>query len=189
MADPLLRVKDLAKEYPSAGGALGVLDGVSFELAQGESAAVTGPSGSGKSTLLHILGTLDAPTRGEVLFDGENVHELPPLRAAELRNREIGFVFQDHHLLPQLSAIENVLLPCLAFGRATPEAAARAEELLGAVGLGPRRDHFPSELSGGERQRVAIARSLVNSPRRVLCDEPTRDLDAANAGGVARRLL
>jgi len=188
-AGPLLKVTDLVKEYPSPGGALRVLDGVAFELARGGSAAVTGPSGSGKSTLLHILGALDVPTRGEVLFDGENVHALPPRRAAEFRNREIGFVFQDHHLLPQCTALENVLVPCLAFGSATGKAAARAEELLAAVGLDARRDHFPPELSGGERQRVAIARSLVNSPRLVLCDEPTGDLDAKDAEDVARLLL
>lgn len=189
MADVLLEVRGLAKEYPAPGGVLRVLDGVSFELGRAESAAVTGPSGSGKSTLLHILGTLDAPTQGKVLFDGRNVHTLAPARAAELRNREIGFVFQDHHLLPQCTALENILLPRLAFGKAGPADAARAGELLCAVGLAERRDHFPSELSGGERQRVAIARSLVNSPRLVLCDEPTGDLDAANAEEVARLLL
>lgn len=185
----LLAVRDLVKEYPSPSGALRVLDGVSLELGAGESVAVTGPSGSGKSTLLHVIGTLDRPTSGEVLFDGRNVHALGADDAARFRNSEVGFVFQDHHLMPQLTALENVLLPALAFGRAGGADRERAAGLLDAVGLGERAAHFPSELSGGERQRVAIARAMVNSPRLLLCDEPTGNLDASAAETVSRLVV
>ena len=132
-----------------------------------------------------MIGTLDRPTSGEVLFDGRDVHGLGPDDAARFRNSEIGFVFQDHHLMPQLTAVENVLLPALAFGRAGAGERERADALLEAVGLSERAAHFPAELSGGERQRVAIARAMVNSPRLLLCDEPTGDLDASAAGVVA----
>ncbi len=189
MPQALLKVRDLVKEYPSPSGALRVLAGVSLELRAGESVAVTGPSGSGKSTFLHILGTLDRPTSGEVVFDGRNVHELGADEAARFRNLEIGFVFQDHHLMPQLTALENVLLPALAFGGAGEAEKERARGLLGQVGLGSRLGHFPSELSGGERQRVAIARAMVNSPRLLLCDEPTGNLDASAAEAVSRLVI
>ena len=186
---PLLVVREIVKEYPAPGGSLRVLNGVTFELLAGESLAVMGPSGSGKSTLLNVLGTLDSPTRGEVLFDGENVHALSAPRAAEFRNRKVGFVFQDHHLLPQCTAAENVLLPRLAFGKASAEAILRARELLDTVGLSGQGDKFPGELSGGERQRVAAARAMMNLPRVLLCDEPTGNLDAETGEAVARLFL
>jgi lipoprotein-releasing system ATP-binding protein len=182
MAETLLSVRGLVKEYTEA---LRVLDGVTFDLAAGEALAVTGPSGSGKSTLLNLIGALDAPTGGEVVFRDEPVHTLDPHRAASFRNKQIGFVFQDHHLLPQCTAIENVLLPVLAAGRVTAEDEKRASGLLDAVGLAERVEHFPAELSGGERQRVALARALVNGPGLILADEPTGDLDAATARDVA----
>jgi lipoprotein-releasing system ATP-binding protein len=189
MADQLLTVHGLIKDFASPGGALRVLDGLDLELSEGESLAVMGPSGSGKSTLLNILGTLDSPTQGKVLFQGEDIHAFSPSRAAEFRNRKIGFVFQDHHLLPQCTALENVLLPRLALGKVTSEAATRAKETLNAVGLTERISHFPSQLSGGERQRVAIARAMMNLPKLLLCDEPTGDLDSENAEVIAKLLL
>ncbi len=189
MSDPLLSVSGLVKEYHAPAGALRVLDGVSFELAEGEALVVTGPSGSGKSTLLNIIGALDVPTGGEVLFRGEAVHGLEARRAALFRRQRIGFVFQDHHLLPQCTALENVLVPVLAGGRVTAEDEKRARALLGAVGLGERAAHFPAELSGGERQRVAVARALVNGPALVLADEPTGNLDASSAREVAELLF
>ena len=189
MPAALLSVRDLVKDYPSPGGPLRVLAGVTFELSAGESLAVMGPSGSGKSTLLNVLGTLDSPTRGRVLFDGEDVHALGAPRAAEFRNRKIGFVFQDHHLLPQLTAVENVLLPRLAFGKVSAEAVARARELLDAVGLSGKGEQFPGECSRGERQRVAVARAMMNLPRLLLCDEPTGSLDAETGEAVARLLI
>ena len=189
MAGTLLVVRDLVKDYPAPDGRLLVLDGVSFSLPAGESLAVMGPSGSGKSTLLNVLGTLDSPTTGEVLLDGENVHALDARRAAELRNRRVGFVFQDHHLLPQCTAVENVLLPRLAFGKASAEAVTSARGLLETVGLSDREGRFPSELSRGERQRVAVARAMMNLPRLLLCDEPTGSLDAETGEAVAKLFL
>ena len=185
----LLRVTDIVKEYPAPGRPLRVLSGISFDLAEGASLVIMGPSGSGKSTLLHIIGALDAPTSGPVLFDAVNIHGLSGDDAARFRNREIGFVFQDHHLLPQCTAMENVLLPCLAAGRLAEEEEERAEALLERVGLADRRHHFPSDLSGGERQRVAIARAMIRRPRLLLCDEPTGNLDPARAGEIGRLFL
>jgi len=185
----LLAVRDVMKEYPAPGGPLRVLSGVSFELDEGDSIVIMGPSGSGKSTLLNIVGTLDSPTSGRVLFRGSDVHELGPDDSAKFRNERIGFVFQDHHLLPQCTVIENVLLPCLAFGRVTSDKMRRADELLEKVGLTERRHHFPWELSGGERQRAALARALINRPDLLLCDEPTGNLDARNSEDVAKLLL
>ena len=184
----LLSVEHLTKEFPAPDRPLRVLDSVSFTLNAGASLAVMGPSGSGKSTLLHIVGTLDTPTAGSVHFDGLDIHALPPARAAEFRNTQIGFVFQDHHLLPQCTALENVLLPCLARG-AGQTARLDAAELLAQVGLGYKVHHFPSELSGGERQRVAVARALINHPRLLLCDEPTGNLDSVNAQSIGRLFL
>ncbi len=182
----LLKVTDVSKEYP---GGVKVLDGLSFELGAGGTMAVTGPSGSGKTTLLNIIGALDAPTSGTIEFDGAQPAKLSPREVAAFRNREIGFVFQDHHLLPQLSAVENVLLPCLASGRASAGQVTRARELLDSIGLSERAAHFPDELSGGERQRVAIARAMIMDPRLVLCDEPTGNLDAGASQAVAELLL
>jgi lipoprotein-releasing system ATP-binding protein len=187
MAD--LVVTEVTKSFPTRGAPLVVLRGVSFALAAGESLAVTGPSGCGKSTLLSIIGTLDAPTSGSVRLEGADPFALDEPRLAAFRNHKIGFVFQEHHLLPQCSVLENVLVPTLADGRADGERVERARTLLARVGLAERLDHLPAELSGGERQRTAIARALVNRPRLLLADEPTGNLDRATAAGVAQLLL
>ena len=179
-----LSAKNIAKSFATAGEPLEVLRDVSLELNGGESIAIVGPSGSGKSTLLHILGTLDRPDQGTVSLDQENPFELDDLGLAQWRNRKIGFIFQDHHLLPQLSVIENVLVPTLAGGSASDQHVERANELLGAVGLASRTTHLPSELSGGERERVAIARALLMRPSLVLADEPTGNLDRRTAEAV-----
>ncbi len=186
---PLI-VDRLTKEYPSRSGPLAVLAGVSLTLNPGDAVAITGPSGSGKSTLLHILGTLDTPTAGSVTLDGTDPFTLGDRGLAAFRNRRIGFVFQDHHLLPQCSVLENVLIPTLV----TPAAdrvmfEARARELLDRVGLTGRLDHRPAELSGGERQRVAVARALIHAPALVLADEPTGNLDRRTAHAVGELLL
>jgi lipoprotein-releasing system ATP-binding protein len=184
-----LVVTDITKTFPTRAEPLEVLRGASCRLGAGESLAVTGPSGCGKSTLLHIIGTLDAPTSGSVRLDGADPFELSEPRLAAFRNHKIGFIFQDHHLLPQCSALENVLLPTLADGHAHPDAVERARMLLARVGLSARLDHRPAELSGGERQRTAIARALINRPTLLLADEPTGNLDRATAGDVARLMV
>jgi lipoprotein-releasing system ATP-binding protein len=166
-----------------------VLREASLELSVGESLAVVGPSGSGKSTLLHIMGTLVTPTSGRVRLGGEDPFALPDVELARFRNREIGFVFQDHHLLPQCSLLENVLVPELAFGAVAAAAVERGKQLLDRVGLSDRLEHRPTELSGGERQRAAIARALICRPRLLLADEPTGNLDLTTAGTIARLLL
>jgi len=162
---------------------------VSFSLSRGDTLAVVGPSGSGKSTLLNILGTLDRPTRGGVRLAEIDPFSLSPGELARFRATRVGFVFQDHHLLPQCTAAENVLVPKLAIGRATDADAGRARELLSLVALADRARHLPSELSGGERQRVAIARALMNGPELLLCDEPTGNLDQKTSHAVAQLLL
>ena len=177
----------VCKSYPTIRGDLSVLRDVNLSLSTGQSAAIMGPSGSGKSTLLNILGALDAPTTGRVTVDHVDPHALTGRDLARFRNQTIGFVFQDHHLMPYLSAIENVLLPTLAFPDDTDHTET-AQGLLDRVGLGDRRDHLPAELSGGERQRVAIARALVNRPRLLLADEPTGNLDRATADQIAQLL-
>jgi len=184
-----VRVSDVHKSFETEARPVDVLRGVSFELDDGQSVAITGPSGSGKSTLLHLIGTLDTPTRGRIEIDGREVYRLPEVDLARFRNTKIGFVFQDHHLLPQYSVRENVLIPTLAFGGGKNDADERARELLERVGLTGRLDHRPAELSGGERQRVAVARALINRPSLLLCDEPTGSLDAENADAVARLLF
>src|SRR4051795_6136294 len=156
-----LVVENLTKEYPTRSGSLSVLTGVNLTLDAGEALAVMGPSGSGKSTLLHILGTLDAPTAGRIELDGVDPFALPEPQLAAFRNRHVGFVFQDHHLLPQCSVLENVLVPVLVGPRDGEDFAARARQLRDRVGLSGRLDHRPAELSGGERQRVAVARALI----------------------------
>lgn len=166
-----------------------VLRDISMEVRRGEALAITGPSGSGKSTLLHCLGTLTHPSSGTVRIDGENPFLLPEPELAEFRNRVVGFVFQDHYLLPQYSVLENTLMPVLAFPGPEPDAEERATRLLHRVGLSHRLDHRPGLLSGGERQRVAVARALMNSPRLLLCDEPTGNLDFSNAAAVADLLF
>ena len=188
--DPIrLQVVNLCKRYRMGPDDVEVLRGLSFEMTAGESLAVVGPSGSGKSTLLHILGTLDRPRSGEVIIDGQAPHDLPEPELAAFRNRRIGFVFQDHHLLPQYSVLENVLMPALVSAGAREDALARARTLLARVGLEHRLGHRPAELSGGERQRAAVARALLNRPGLLLCDEPTGNLDAASAASVASLLF
>jgi len=166
-----------------------VLRGVSFEMGGGEDGVVTGPSGSGKSTLLHLIGTLDEPTSGTIEIDGRQPFALTEPEQAAFRSQVIGFVFQDHHLLPQYSVLENVLIPTLALGSVGDEARARARRLLERVGLSHRLDHRPAALSGGERQRAAVARALINQPSLLLCDEPTGNLDANTAAKVADLLF
>ncbi|HVX11420.1 MAG TPA: ABC transporter ATP-binding protein [Pirellulales bacterium] len=184
-----LKVHDLTKEFPTRSEPLVVLRGCSFELSRGENMAILGPSGSGKSTLLQIVGTLDQPTSGLVRLGGDDPFEFSEAKLARFRNDRIGFVFQDHHLLPQCSVLENALLPTLAGGGATPQAFERARMLLDRVGLSARLDHRPAELSGGERQRVAIARALIRGPMLLLADEPTGNLDRSTAATIGDLLL
>ena len=196
MPAPLLELKDVTKRYAAADGvnALPVLNGVSLTVAAGETLAIVGPSGSGKSTLLQIIGTLDRATSGEVLLEGKNLAALDDTQLAEVRNRQIGFVFQSHFLLPQCTVIENVLVPTLAVDKSeirNPKSEmplARAERLLKRVGLGERLHHRPSQLSGGERQRVAVVRALINQPQLLLADEPTGALDHASATALGQLL-
>ena len=182
-----LRVSGLVKDYPAPAGFLRVLDGVDLSLRPGEAASVMGASGCGKSTLLFLLGTIEVPSDGVVRLDGVDPHELSADEQARFRRDRIGFVFQDHCLLPQCTALENVLAPTLPEPRADDRS--RAAALLDRVGLSGRVDHLPGELSGGEKQRVAIARALVRAPRLLLCDEPTGNLDGESAAGVADLLL
>ncbi len=184
-----LIVDTIAKQFPTRTEPLIVLRDASFRLSAGDNIAILGPSGSGKSTLLHILGTLDRPTSGSVTLDGENPFTLDDRQLARFRNRHIGFVFQDHHLLPQLSAQENVLVPTVADGRPDTSLVQRARDLLQRVGLGDRLDHRPAELSGGERQRVGVARALIHQPKLLLADEPTGNLDRTSAASVGRLLV
>lgn len=183
-ASASLRVRDLHKEYPTPTEPLSILRGVNLDLAPGESLAILGPSGSGKSTLLHILGTLDRPTRGTVTLGDTDPFTLSPDALARFRAQRVGFVFQDHHLLPQCTALENILLARLAAGGVRIEDTTRATDLLTRVGLANRQTHLPSELSGGERQRVAVARALMNRPALLLCDEPTGNLDTKTAQAI-----
>jgi lipoprotein-releasing system ATP-binding protein len=184
-----LKVSDLTKDYPTRSGPLSVLRGISLELARGEALAVMGPSGSGKSTLLHILGTLDQPTAGSVRLNGKDPFVLPEPELADFRNRHIGFIFQDHHLLPQCSVLENVLIPTLVGDGNPADADKWALELLERVGLSARLEHRPAELSGGERQRVAVARALIRKPILLLADEPTGNLDRRTAQAIGQLLL
>lgn len=184
-----MQVSDLRKEYPTRDQPLVVLRNATFSLSSGENLAIIGPSGSGKSTLLHLLGLLESPTAGSYQLDGKNPFALSEPEAAKFRNRYIGFIFQEHHLLPQFSVLENVLTPALAEGKVGADAIARAQELIERVGLKERTEHRPSELSGGERQRVAVARALLHRPPLLLADEPTGSLDHDNAQLVAKILL
>ncbi|TWU17420.1 Lipoprotein-releasing system ATP-binding protein LolD [Novipirellula galeiformis] len=184
-----LVVEHLAKSYPTAGEPLQVLSDVSLSLSAGDSLAIVGPSGCGKSTLLQILGTLDVPDHGSVRIDGQDPFALNENQLAGFRNQHVGFIFQDHHLLPQLTVLENILVPALAQGSPRPERFQHAQQLLESVGLADRRGHLPSELSGGERERVAIARALLMRPSLVLADEPTGNLDRRTADSVSELLL
>jgi lipoprotein-releasing system ATP-binding protein len=194
----MLDVSSVSKHYPTPRGPLTVLSDVTLALSAGEAAAITGPSGSGKSTLLYILGALEPPSSGRVTLGGVDPFALAPSAVADFRNAQIGFVFQDHCLLPQCSVLENVLVPTMV-GEGRTGGAGGADEdrdpsrfardLIDQVGLGDRLDHRPAELSGGEKQRVAIARALIRRPRLLLCDEPTGNLDEASAAAVAALLL
>ncbi len=184
----MLEVSNVSKQYPTPRGPLQVLSGVTFTLSPGDAAAITGPSGSGKSSLLYILGALEPPSSGTVTLGDRNPFALSAGGMADFRNAEIGFVFQDHCLLPQCSVLENVLVPTLVAVTGNDDTT-RAGSLIEQVGLSDRIDHRPGELSGGEKQRVAIARALIRQPRLMLCDEPTGNLDQASASMVASLLL
>ena len=187
--DVVLRAEGLAKTYAEGSLRTPVFDGLDFEVHAGETVAILGASGAGKSTLLHLLGGLDTPTAGEVFVTGQQMSALSDAARGRLRNRALGFVYQFHHLLPEFTALENVMLPVLLNGTSVPEAAARARELLESVGLGHRLEHKPGELSGGERQRTAVARALVNQPAGVMGDEPTGNLDEKTAANVFGQML
>ena len=189
MTEPTLSVCQLAKDYVTAEGALSILKSLDLTMQRGEALAITGPSGSGKSTLLYVLGALDSPTAGRVQLEGRDPFQLNAAQQAEFRNRQIGFIFQDHHLLPQCNVLENVLIPTLPGAGATPATEARARELLDRVGLAERMGHRPAQLSGGERQRVAVCRALINRPALLLADEPTGNLDRTTAEAVGSLLL
>ncbi|MGA9771585.1 MAG: ABC transporter ATP-binding protein [Blastocatellia bacterium] len=184
----MLEASNLTKEYPTPRGLLTILSDISLRLSRGEAVSIMGPSGSGKSTLLHILGALEPPTSGTVTLDGDNPFQLDERALAKFRNRKVGFVFQDHCLLPQCSVLENVLTPTLV-SSSDNGSLDRARALLDQVGLAERLDHRPAELSGGEKQRVALARALINEPLLLLCDEPTGNLDHRSAEVVASLLL
>lgn len=186
---PSLEVDNLTKTFESQQEPLHVLKGITFSMEKGDNLVLVGPSGSGKSTLLHIVGTLDKPTSGTVRIDGQNPFELSEQELARFRNQNIGFVFQEHHLLPQLSVLENVLIPTIANGKSTKDQVDHAKDLIEEIGLTPRINHRPGELSGGERQRVAIARALIFNPSLILADEPTGSLDQKNSNVVGEMLL
>jgi lipoprotein-releasing system ATP-binding protein len=184
-----LEVTGVGKEFPTRGAPLTVLRDVTLTLRSGDNAAIVGPSGSGKSTLLHILGALEPPSSGTVRLGGDDPFTLSEADMATFRNQRLGFIFQEHYLLPQLSVLENTLVPALAQGAAGKDLVNRARDLLDRVGLKDRLEHRPAELSGGERQRVAVARALLRGPELVLADEPTGSLDRTNAMSVTRLLL
>ena len=187
----MLQVENVFKEYPTPRGALKIVSDISLSLSRGDAVSIMGPSGSGKSTLLYIMGALEPPSSGTVTLDGRNPFQLKEKELAAFRNKEIGFIFQDHCLLPQCSVLENVLTPTLvsAASKNGPNEAERAHALLEKVGLGDRLDHRPAKLSGGEKQRVALARALITRPQLLLCDEPTGNLDHKAADVVASLLL
>lgn len=188
-SDRLISGRDLTKSFRNGGVSIDVLQGVNADLDIGETVAIVGPSGIGKSTLLHILGTLDRPDHGTLLFQGENVFRYDDAKLAAFRNKAVGFVFQFHHLLPEFSALENVMMPALINGIGKPKADKAAEEILVRVGLQDRLHHRVGKLSGGEQQRVALARALVLKPLILLADEPTGNLDKKNSDQVHQLLL
>ena len=189
MSEPLLRLSGVARSFQQAGATIAVLKGVDLDVAPGRILALIGPSGSGKSTLLHVAGLLEPPTAGSVIVAGRATERLRDVERTRLRREMIGFVYQFHHLLPDFSAEENVMMPLLLAGSSPAPARARARDLLGRLALGHRLRHRPGRLSGGEQQRVAIARALANRPRLLLADEPTGNLDLATAGQVFDLLL
>lgn len=184
----MLKAENLYKIYKDGKISLEVLKGINLEVKGGEALCIIGPSGAGKSTLLHLLGGLDEPSKGKVFFEGEELYRIPEEQRAKIRNERIGFVFQFYHLLPEFSALENVLLPALIDATPFPQAKERAEELLRLVGLQARMNHKPTQLSGGEQQRVAIARTLINDPDIIFCDEPTGNLDSQQGGQIVELL-
>jgi len=194
MTQKLLKAQNIHKEYKEDGGLLQVLKGVDIEVAENEIVTILGASGAGKSTLLHILGLLDTPTRGHVFFRGRDLHALSPAEKAQIRNKDFGFVFQFYHLLPELDALENVLLPAMVMNgtlgwlKKRNELKARAEKIIKSVDLWPRRGHKPKALSGGEKQRIAIARALMNEPVIMFCDEPTGNLDSKTSDEIVKLL-
>lgn len=192
-SQPLLQLSDVTKRYPAPDGreSASILDGIHMTIAAGESVSVVGPSGSGKSTLLNIIGGLDSPTSGTVTLNGRDISHLDQNQLANIRNQEIGFVFQQHHLLPQLSVLENVMVPCLMVQntQARQKSEERARQLLERVGLKERIDYWPGQISGGERQRVAVVRALINEPNLLLADEPTGSLDRAASDGITKLLI
>lgn len=188
MQDVLLQVQSVSKSYHDGAVTTQVLSNVDLQVFKGEQLAIVGSSGSGKSTLLHIMGTLDEPTAGKVLLLGEDLYQVSSARQAQIRNQDLGFIYQFHHLLPEFTALENVAMPAFIHGKDRKLALADAKALLERVGLGHRMTHIPAELSGGERQRVAIARALINKPKLVLADEPTGNLDA-NSGDAVYELI
>src|SRR5271155_2538039 len=188
MNEPLIIARDLGRTYRIGKRSLNVLRGVNLEVARGDFLALRGASGAGKSTLLHLLGGLDVPDNGEISFAGKNLATLSAAKLAAFRNFKVGFVFQAYHLLPELTALENVCLPARIARVSVADAAKRGRELLARVGLGERVEHKPSELSGGEQQRVAIARSLINEPELLLADEPTGNLDSQTGGEIIELL-
>lgn len=185
----MIALRSLTKEYVDGSRVVRVLTDLDLDIAVGERIAIVGESGVGKSTLMHILGTLDRPTRGEVWFDGENLATKTDRELAHFRNREVGFIFQFHHLLPDFTALENVTMPARIGGAAREAAERRGRALLERVGLSERLEHKPGELSGGEQQRVAVARALIQEPRVILADEPTGNLDPATGAGVQELLI
>lgn len=190
MSKALVEVHGVSKSFQTGDHKVRVLDGVHLSVAAQESVAIVGPSGSGKSTLLNLLGTLDQPDQGTIVIDGKNLSMMGGDELARFRNRNIGFVFQSHHLLPHLTVLENVLVPALAqASEVGDEVLLRANQLLQRVGLGDREKHLPGRLSGGERQRVAVVRALINQPRLILADEPTGALDRVSAAEVGRLLI
>ena len=186
---PLLEARGLHKSYWLGEKEIHVLRGASFALAPGEMASLVGPSGVGKSTFLHVVGTLDPPTAGQVLYDGQDAFAMGEEQLARFRNRNIGFVFQFHYLLPEFTALENTAMPALIARTSRPEAESIARQMLEVVGLSHRVEHKPGELSGGEQQRVALARALVLKPRLLLADEPTGNLDEATGEGIHQLLV